>query len=355
MQNSEKKFSFFSIIFSLFFLFLLIWQAKSFSGPSFYLSKSYPSDYQTGNIKLGSSRIIKTLAERALDISKLDIGSQGKKSKVKADKEEGNQLSLSSSAPFNWPRKNYSFPLPKVSFESGLIMGLKDGYVFFQKEPNKILPIASLTKLMTSIIAFDKISPEAKIKISEKAVLTGGSSFARLREGEIFKRNDLIQLMLMASNNQAAFALAQSLSSTGSVKKFVESMNKKARKLHLKSTYFLEPTGLSPKNESSALDLFKLAKYVFLKYPEIFYLQKKPERDICSEEYGETICHHLVNIDLFVKRNDFLGGKTGYTDQAGGCLISIFRWKEPVVMIVLNSKDRFGDTEKMFTWLKESY
>ena len=254
---------------------------------------------------------------------------------------------LSSSQIIPW-RKKEKINLPIISASSAIIIGLNDNFVFFQKESKKILPIASLSKLMTSLIVLENLPLEEKITIPKEISLIETSRGTNLLPGEKISVKDLLAMALIASSNQAAAAFSIPLPD------IVSRMQKKAKELNLNNTFFAEPTGLSSLNRASAEDLFKLTKYIWFNKPEIFKITKIKEKEIISSKRKIQ----LTNINPLAKRDDFLGGKTGYTNQANGTLISIFQWKEksePAVIIVLNSKSRVTDTLRLLNWLKKSY
>ena len=119
-------------------------------------------------------------------------------------------------------------------------------------------------------------------------------------------------------------------------------------------TFFDDPSGLSPVNQSSAEDLEKLAWQLMNRYGDILKTSRQSGGRVIEQSSKKE--RSIKPINLFAGRSDFLGGKTGFIDEAGGNLLSIFRVKQrPVLIVVLNSLGRFEDTEKLLYWFKENY
>lgn len=209
-----------------------------------------------------------------------------------------------------------------ISSQSALAEELNDETIFYELNKGQRWPIASLTKLMTGTVALEKITNTKEI-------------------------NDLIKEMMLISSNEAAETLAATLGA----EKFIAAMNERAQELGMNQTSFFDTTGLSFLNQSTVTDLYKLVNYVVLKHPQIFQWSREKELKIKGKKY--------VNINQFVGRPDFLGGKTGYTDEANGNLISIFSTsKKPLVIIILGAADqaeRFEQTKKLLEWISQYY
>lgn len=231
----------------------------------------------------------------------------------------------------------------KVEAKSALIKYLNQNNNIFELNPNKRWSIASISKLMAAVIAFEQIGGNKEIKIDEKAVATEGTS-GDFQEGEIFTSIDLIKAMLLVSSNDAAAALARTIGEEN----FVKLMNKKAGELKMGDTIFLNPSGLSFLNQSTANDLTKLAGYIYNNHQEILGITE--QKEIAINELGFKKTRKLVNINQFAGRPDFLGGKTGYLDESGRNLISLFNINnQPLLTIVLGAEDAHKETEKMLT------
>ena len=238
--------------------------------------------------------------------------------------------------------------------------------ILFQKNPKEILPIASLTKLMTAVIVLEDkenyglkdtwvtISPEAA---NQEDVPIYGN----LKTGERFNLEQLLDLMLIYSSNDAAWALAEVIG----LENFVQKMNQKAGELGLENTNFVNPTGLDPENlyysistqekfnYSTVEDLVKLAQYIFLNHPLIFEISLKKGPYSISNGLSDLLLpapHHGLGEGL-----DFIGGKTGYTDEAGGCFLVVFRNEKGSLFfnLILGTKKetRAEEMQKLIDWL----
>ena len=208
--------------------------------------------------------------------------------------------------------------------------------------------VASITKLITAVVAGEKIDAEQKITFTDQ-MFTDENDMANFKAGETFKSIDLVKAMLMLSSNNAAEALAQSFS----LEDFINLMNEKAKELNLSETRFFDSTGLSAKNQSTPNDIFKIINYLYQSHPEILKITAK-KNDYILELNSKTKLF-LSNINQFAGQTDFDGGKSGFTDEAQGNLVSIFSVKkEPIVIIILGSQDRFGDTKKLLECVQNS-
>ena len=235
--------------------------------------------------------------------------------------------------------------------------------ILFQKDTEKQLPIASLTKLMTALIVLENYSFSQEVEISKNAV-DQESEFGNLKIGEKFYVRDLLYPLLIESSNDAAYALAE----LNGVDRFVDLMNIMAINIRLGHTYFLNPTGLDPEkpeelaNFSTARDLSTLAEYIFTEKPLIFEILSIPRLNLYSPE--GVLHHELLNTNEFLEKrptlwsSQIVGGKTGWTPMAQGCLILILRSPladEYLINIILGSNDRFEEMEKMVNWIYSAY
>ncbi len=231
------------------------------------------------------------------------------------------------------------------SGKAALLKYLNYNIAAFELNSQKRWPIASLTKLMTGVIAAEKIGFDEKITISEKAAKTEGTT-GDFKTGEIFSSGDLIKAMMTVSSNDAAVALAEFFGEN----EFVNEMQKKASELMMRQTTFVEPTGLSFVNQSTASDLEKLIIYIYYNHPEILAISKERETEI--KELKTAQRRKLININKFSGRNDFVGGKTGYTEEAGRNLIAFFEINEQMILsVVLGAVDSFEETNKLLKCL----
>jgi D-alanyl-D-alanine carboxypeptidase len=212
---------------------------------------------------------------------------------------------------------------------------------FFELNPEKRWPIASLTKLMTGVITAEKIGFDKKITISAKAVSTEGTA-GNLEAGEIYKSRDLIKAMLVSSSNDAAAAIIENFDE----KEFIDEMQKKAAELKMFQTSYLEPTGLSYINQSTSNDLARLANYIRQNHRELLEISRQRETTITDLKTKKQ--KTLLSVNRFAGQPDFIGGKTGFIEESGRNLIALFEINgKTVLSIVLGAEDSFKETEKV--------
>ncbi len=234
--------------------------------------------------------------------------------------------------------------------------------ILFEKNSQQLLPIASLSKLMTALVIFDldeTYNLSQLITITKEAVEQEGSSkYGDLKAGESLSVESLLYIMLIESSNDAAFALTELIGKKG----FVGLMNIYAKELELKNTYFVNPTGLdlddsrnSP-NYSTAEDLVKLTKYILRNYPQIFEITINQSYEILMPN---GLTHHFIPENtnkLLGEVPDIIGGKTGWSFSAGGCLLLVVDNPNKngyFVNIILGAKDRFNEMRKLMDALEE--
>lgn len=253
-------------------------------------------------------------------------------------------MALSSS-----PTKKWDAPEPNIKAAAALIKDLNSGTKLLELNTYKHWPLASLTKLMTTVIALEQIGADKHISMSEEAIATEGVAVG-FSPGDVFTVADLVKSMLVVSSNDAAATLAEFYGAEN----FFDAMQQKAADLGMSQTSFFDSTGLSFLNQSSIGDLEKLVDYILKNKPEIFNVSRQKET-IITETNSKTE-KILFNINSFAGADDFLGGKTGFIDEASGNLISIFQYKNrPLLIIILGAGDRVEETKKLYQWVKEAY
>ncbi len=236
-------------------------------------------------------------------------------------------------------RKNPDIAYPNLQVKAAIAKDLESDFDFYSLNSEDRWALASLTKLMASVIALEEIGRDKIAVISKFAVDSEGPA-GNLEVDEKYSINDLIKAMLVVSSNDAAAAIAEFYGT----KNFITKMQQKADLLGMRQTTFFDPTGIYFLNQGSVSDLVKLVKYIHRNHPEIFTATKKQKETML--ELTKGIQKELININNFVSKEDFLGGKTGFTDQAEGNLISLFKYKgHTMLLIVLGTNDRFGQTE----------
>jgi D-alanyl-D-alanine carboxypeptidase (penicillin-binding protein 5/6) len=204
----------------------------------------------------------------------------------------------------------------EISAKAAAVIDSSTEKILYAKNPNLKLPPASTAKLMTAIVALDRINPEAIVTISERATNVP-SVTPRLKAGERYTVKDLLYLALMRSVNSAAIALAEAVA--GSEDAFVKMMNEKAFSLGAENTRFINSSGLpGPDQYITAFDLAKIMKES-LKYPLIKEIIYTRTHRISTTDRR---CIFVKNTNLLLwKDEELLGGKTGYTKTAKHCFV----------------------------------
>ncbi|MET3105672.1 D-alanyl-D-alanine endopeptidase (penicillin-binding protein 7) [Oxalobacteraceae bacterium GrIS 2.11] len=226
-----------------------------------------------------------------------------------------------------------AFALPFGS-QSALVIDESSGAVLLEKNSENILPIASLTKLMTAMVVLDaKLDMEEMISIDEHDVDTIKHSTSRVPVGATLPRKDVLQLALMSSDNRAAAALARTY--PGGFGAFDMALHVKLHDLGMMHTTIEEPTGLSYHNTSNAADLVKMAMAAS-QYPDITRITTD-SRDMINIK-GRKVEYHNTNGFVGQKGWDILLSKTGYTTEAGRCIIMRIKAAgKNVIMVLLNA------------------
>jgi serine-type D-Ala-D-Ala endopeptidase (penicillin-binding protein 7) len=246
---------------------------------------------------------------------------------------------------------------PDLRSAAALVIDQEEGRLLYAKNTDAVMPIASITKLMTAIVVLESGTPlEDPVAVTMKDVdrLKGTSS--RLRVGVTLPRKEMLRLALMASENRAASALARH--HPGGASAFIEAMNQKARQLGMRDTRFVDATGLNPNNVSTALDLAILVNAGY-QYPLI--------RDFTTTESvrlafrgGKRKSRAMAfqNSNALVRSGQWEIGlsKTGYISEAGRCLVMQARIAtKPVIIVLLDSWGRFtriGDANRIKRWVE---
>ena len=217
-----------------------------------------------------------------------------------------------------------------------LLIDETTGAVLLEKNANDIVPIASLTKLMTAMVVLDaNLDPQQAITITDEDVDMLKHSSSRVPVGASFSRGTLLELALMSSDNRAAFALARTY--PGGLPGFQQAVRNKGLEIGLRRTNIEEPTGLSPHNTSTATDLAKIVMAAG-RYPEIERLTTASadliEVEGAATQYRNT--NRLVGNSAW----DIRLSKTGFTREAGRCLVMrVQAAGRSTVMILLNARE----------------
>ena len=235
---------------------------------------------------------------------------------------------------------------------SALVQDAETGEIVFGKNAQAVVPIASITKLMTAMVVLDHgLDLEEKVVLSREDAVAMKGSRSRLRTGLSISRGDLLLIALMASDNRAAAALGRSF--PGGLESFVDAMNAKAQMLEMSESRFVEPTGLSPANVSTAADLAKMVRAAH-EYPLIREYSTKDRATIRAS--GRPLSYGNTNGLVRSKYWEIELSKTGYISEAGRCLVMHVRLAEKDLIVVLldswGKHSRIGDANRIRKWLE---
>jgi D-alanyl-D-alanine carboxypeptidase len=246
--------------------------------------------------------------------------------------------------------KEDSASFPVISAQSVLAVDIDSGTTLYEKNPDLLLLPASTTKIVTALVAMDYYNNDAILTVN--GVSVDGQKMG-LVTGEKIKVQDLLNGLLIYSANDAAEVLAANY--PGGRDAFIAAMNLKAKELNLLNTNFTNPSGLETANHfSTARDLVRVAKYA-MQNPSFAQVVATKESVVKSTD--GKISHRLANInELIGKVDGVLGVKTGWTENARENLVTYIKRDDKRIMIaLLGSQDRFGETEELIGWIFDNY
>lgn len=241
---------------------------------------------------------------------------------------------------------------PKLASSAVAVIDQSTGNVLFEKNANQVVPIASITKIMTAMVALDaQPSLNEMLTISDADVDMLKGTHSRLTVGTQLSREEMLRLALMSSENRAASALSRHY--PGGRPAFIAAMNRKAHDLGLTDTRFSDATGLTPENVSSARDLVKMVDAAH-QYPLIREFSTSEEYQVAVRGRPQT----FRNTNALVKNDSWTIGlsKTGYISEAGKCLV-MQAWldNKPMIIVLLDSwgkVTRIADAQRIKRWLE---
>ena len=243
--------------------------------------------------------------------------------------------------------------LPSLKSSIALVVDLVDGHAIYGKNVEHVSPIASITKLMTAMVALDADLPlEETIVIDQADVDQLKHTGSRLNVGTGLTRADMLRLALMSSENRAAASLSRAY--PGGREAFIAAMNRKAVEIGMYNTRFIDSTGLSSENVSTAQDLAKMVKAAY-EYPLIRQFTTTSSHEVQTAR-GRSL--QFRNSNGLVKSAEWDIGlsKTGYISEAGRCLVMQAQIAaRPVVIVLLDSwgkNTRIGDANRIKKWLE---
>jgi serine-type D-Ala-D-Ala endopeptidase (penicillin-binding protein 7) len=243
---------------------------------------------------------------------------------------------------------------PNLLSHAAFVFDQTSGQMLYSKNADNAMPIASITKLMTAMVVLDaKLDLNEAVVIHESDVDSLKNSRSRLPLGTAFRREDLVRLALMASDNRAAAALARTY--PGGSGAFIEAMNAKAKVLGLANTRFVDSTGLAPGNVASPQNLAMMVAAASA-YPQIRDFSTTPALHVKLAETGREL--GFINTNSLVRSDGWNIGlsKTGFINEAGKCLVmQAIIGSKPVVIVLLDSWGRYtrvGDANRIKKWLE---
>ena len=244
--------------------------------------------------------------------------------------------------------------MPNLLSHAFMVFDPATGRALFSKNADQALPIASITKLMTAMVVLEaKLNMDEPIIVDKDDIDMLKGSRSRLPVGAAFRREDLMRLALMASDNRAAAALGRTYPG-GSVA-FVEAMNAKAQLLGLSNSKFVDPTGLAPGNVASPQDLALLVSAAST-FPQIREFSTAQELHVTLANGGRSLGFNNTNALVRSQGWNIGLSKTGYINEAGKCLVMHATIaNNPVVIVLLDSwgkLTRIGDANRIKKWLE---
>jgi D-alanyl-D-alanine carboxypeptidase len=231
-------------------------------------------------------------------------------------------------------------PAPRA----GLAFDLADGRVLWRRGATRSRPIASLTKLMTALLAVERFGPRDLVRVPRRADQVGGSRMGGLRPGRHVRAEVLLKGLLISSGNDAAVTLA--IAGAGSERAWVSLMNRRAKLLGLTCTHYVDPHGLNARDRSCPADLAALAMRAIAE-PRIARVARHRFVRVWPGA-GRKLTLRTTNHLLRDRYPGIIGLKTGYTSPAGYCLVAIVeRGGRRIGIVVLGSRDSFADAREV--------
>src|SRR2546423_779785 len=235
-----------------------------------------------------------------------------------------------------------------------LVLDAQTGEIVYNKNADVVVPIASITKLMTAMVILDRgVDLQQRVVVSRDDIDGKKGTRSRLRPGTMLTRDELLLIALMASENRAAAALGRTY--PGGVEAFVAAMNTKAAALGMNDSHFVDPTGLSSRNVSSAQDLAKLVRAAH-GYPLIREYSTRDRATV--QAFGRPLAFRNTNGLVRSAHWEIGLSKTGYISEAGRCLVIRVRLASKDLIVVLldswGKQSRIGDANRIKKWLESN-
>ena len=247
-------------------------------------------------------------------------------------------------------------PTPRLESNAVLVVDQSEGVPVYGKNVTAVMPIASITKLMTAVVVLDAQLPlDELLTVSYEDLDFVKGTRSRLGIGTMLTRGEMLKLALMASENRAASALGRHY--PGGLPAFIAAMNRKARDLGMTSTHFVDSTGLNPDNVSTAADLVKLVEAGY-RHPVIRDFTTSTSHYIAVDDGARNRILAFNNSNGLVRQGSWDIGlsKTGYISEAGRCLVmQALIGDKPFIIVLLDSwgkLSRMADANRIKQWLE---
>lgn len=242
-----------------------------------------------------------------------------------------------------------SIPAPDLTATSIFVTDLTTGIVLYDKNPHVRLKPASLTKIMTALVSLDYYPQDYVLSVVNGQRSVGAT--AKLIKGDKLTFESMMEALLIPSGNDAAVTLAENY--PGGYSAFVAKMNTKAQELGLLNSHFSNVSGIEgPNHYTSAYDIAMIAESALKRnlFQTIVSTQKVTIKSLKGYHYPVESTNKLLG------EPGVLGVKTGWTPEAGECLVTLVnKGNHPVLISILNSKDRFGESESLINWVYQNY
>ncbi len=236
---------------------------------------------------------------------------------------------------------------------SAQIMPLDSEQPLFEKRSDWVMPIASITKVMTAMVVLDsKANMDERLTVEKRHFPAAANAYSRIRPGSAAKRSDLLKIALLSSENYAAYLLAWH--HPDGYDAFIDAMNAKARDIGMLNTHFVDSSGLSEKNVSTASDLMRMVKAAY-QYPDIREASTSSKHDVWFTQPGYSLYYANTNPLVRSSRWNVELSKTGYLTEAGRCLVMVTDIDgKDVGMVFLDSfgkRTPLGDAGRSKRWI----
>ncbi len=249
-------------------------------------------------------------------------------------------------------QNNSKISTPRLSSLAAIVVDAENNNVLYQKNSDRTLPIASISKLMSAMVVLDS-NPDMNqiLTISNDDIDRLKGSSSRLSVGTKMTRQDMLHVGLMSSENRAIHAMARAY--PGGMNAFLAAMNKKAADLGMTNTVFYDPTGLDPRNQSTAQDLVRMVKAAY-EYPLIREYSTSNDGAVKTSK-GKIEKYHNSNRLIRTGDWDIKLQKTGYIREAGRCMVVYANIKnKPLIIVLMNAPSttmRVNDANSMRSWV----